>query len=64
MTTYLASIPTHHESTHRSEHAAIATLQRAEAVTGVNGSVTMVVVDGSYQSRTEVYPKRRETYTS
>lgn len=64
MTVYDASIPTHHESTHRSERAAIMVLRRAEAACGVSGTVTMRVVDGTYRSITQVYPTRGATYAT
>lgn len=60
-TTYQATIPAHHMSEHRSESAAIRELRKAEKLTGLVGSVVMLVQSGSYQSRTVVYPQAGPT---
>ena len=63
MTTYVAEIPGHHRSEHRSERAAIAVLKRAEREHGIRGQVVMVAESGSHTSRTVVYPAAGPTRT-
>lgn len=62
-TVYVAEIPTHHHSEHRTERGAIAVLKRAERETGLTGAVVAVETSGEYTSRTVVYPKPGPTRT-
>ena len=54
---YITEIPTHHESEHTTEAAAIAALVVAEVEHGIAGQVVAVEDSGSYQSRTVVHPQ-------
>ena len=60
---YVAEIPTHHRSEHRTERGAIAVLKRAEAEHGIKGAVVAVETSGSYTSRTVVHPQPGPTRT-
>ena len=56
MTRYIAEIPTHYQSEHRTEAAAIRQLWTAEKAFPALGQVVMVETSGTHTSRTIIYP--------